>query len=345
MTAIEAADQPLAAGVHIVGMDRANLWAPLRRAAIRTHYRVLQILIDRAMRKGIRAWTEDRDAAQRFLERGRATWDKPFFPMTLEADAIQTKAPSSDLAAAPVPSDWFAPRQAEPRGVVFYVHGGSFILERSPRVTSVVARFAAAANARVFAPNYRLAPEYPCPAAVEDIVAAYRWYKRLRPEEPVVALAESAGTAILLAALQKLRDAKEELPEGIVLLSPWVDLTLQSWSVLAASLAGTTPYTMESLAVMVHLYLQGLPASDPVASPLFGDFSGFPPMLIHASKEDILYDDAIRLADRVRDIGGDLTVRFWSDEVHVWERMHSAKARQSILLAAKFIRDRLDRAQ
>ena len=225
---------------------------------------------------------------------------------------------------------------------VFYVHGGSFIIERSPRITSLVARFAAAAEARVFAPNYRLAPEHPCPAAVEDIVAAYRWYRQRWPDVPVVALAESAGAAILLAAMQTIRDAGEALPRGIMLLSPWVDLSLQSWSVVQAGLAGTSPYTMDLLSAMVHLYLQGRSAVDPVASPLFGDFSGFPPVLVHASKDDILFDDAVRLADCVRAAGGNLTVRFWMDETHVWERMHSVKARQSISRAADFIRACLD---
>ncbi|WP_411287479.1 alpha/beta hydrolase fold domain-containing protein [Phenylobacterium sp.] len=177
---------------------------------------------------------------------------------------------------------------------------------------------------------------------VEDIVAAWRWFHATYPGEPVVALAESAGAAVLLSALQQARDRGLPAPAGVVLLSPWVDLSLQSWSVTAASLMGTTPYTMESLALVARFYLDGRSATDPVASPLFGSFEGFPPMLIHASRGDILYDDAVRLADKVREVGGDLTVRLWAEETHVWERMHTAKAKQSILLAADFIRRRLD---
>jgi monoterpene epsilon-lactone hydrolase len=101
---------------------------------------------------------------------------------------------------------------------------------------------------------------------------------------------------------------------------------------------------MESLALVARFYLNDTMATDPVASPLFGSFDGFPPMLIHASRGDILYDDAVRLAEKVRDAGGDLTVRLWSDETHVWERMNTPKARQSILLAAEYIRRRLDGA-
>jgi epsilon-lactone hydrolase len=205
-----------------------------------------------------------------------------------------------------------------------------------------VARFAAAARASVFAPNYRLAPEHPCPAAVDDITAAYRWFKRAYPDEPVVAVAESAGGAILLAALQQARDEGLAAPDGVVLLSPWVDLSLQSWSVIAASLVGNAPRTMEALAFTAQLYLNGRSPADPIASPIFGDFTDFPPTLIHASETDILYDDAVRLADAIRRANGDLTLRLWSNETHVWERMENDEARRSIELAADFIRRRLD---
>jgi len=235
--------------------------------------------------EGARLWMTDRDAALAFIDRGRASHTKitPQLSAIIEANAVRVTAPYAPRFAPPAPSEWFAPVKGKPHGFVFYVHGGSFIAERSARLTSMVARFAAKANARVFAPSYRLAPENPCPAAVDDIVAAWRWLREAEPDEPVVALADSAGSAVLLAALQRLRDDGDALPEGILLLSPWVDLSLQSWSVVAASLTGTAGTSMESLGLMAHLYLQGRAATDPVASPIFGDFSGFPPMLIHAS--------------------------------------------------------------
>jgi monoterpene epsilon-lactone hydrolase len=256
-------------------------------------------------------------------------------------EAIKVAGPHHGLPAPPVPSDWFAPVRGEPRGFIFYVHGGSFIFDRSPQLTELVMRFASGAGARVFAPNYRLAPEHPCPAAVEDIVAAYVWFRQTWPDEPVVALAESAGASILLAALQRLKGGGAAMPDGIVLLSPWVDLSLQSWSVIAATLAGASSTTMAALGMMAHLYLDGRSAADPVASPIFGDFAGFPPLLIHSSQTDPLADDAVRLADRVREAGGDLTVRLWTDERHVWEKLPSIKARQSVELGVDFIRRRL----
>lgn len=329
--------------LEVQQMDRAGR-NPLRSLGRMAANRLMQRVVTASMRAVLRAEARGREALLRHVERQRRVhmrFDAPTVAR-LNAEAVRQAGPGVGLPAPPAPSEWFAPRDTPARGFVFYVHGGSFIAERSPRITQLVARFAAAAQARVFAPSYRLAPEHPCPAAVDDIVAAWSWFQDTWPDEPVVALAESAGAAILLAALQRARDLGMKMPCGVVLLSPWVDLSLQSWSVTAASLLGTTPYTMESLALVARFYLDGRSPTDPAASPLFGSFEGFPPILIHASRGDILYDDAVRLAERVRAVGGDLTVRLWTEETHVWERMQTAKARQSIELAADFMRRRLD---
>lgn len=333
-------------GVRLVEMARFAdpIVARARSLAWRLGVRRDQVLQFAGLAQGAKLWMTDREAALAFINRGRAGHVRmtPQLSAIVDANAVRVTAPYAPRFAPPAPSEWFAPVKGQPRGFVFYVHGGSFIAERSARLTAMVARFAAKANARLFAPSYRLAPENPCPAAVDDIVAAYRWFKETEPEEPLVAMADSAGSAILLAALQRLRDEGDILPEGIVLLSPWVDVSLQSWSVVAASLTGTASTTMEALGLMAHLYLQGRTATDPVASPIFGDFSGFPPMLIHASKGDILYDDAVRLADVMRDAGGDLTVRLWTAEAHVWEQTSTARAKESIDLACQFIERCLD---
>lgn len=349
MAIAETVEQWAPHGVHVLPAPQDAL-GPLARTVQRLQFRYAQIVVNHYVRGWARAFERNphdmtpMNKARDFYRRLDRAEMSP-----MDDFAVRTAPPRAQGGSAgmppPVPADWFEPNERDSEnGVVFYVHGGSFVVERSPRITALVGRFAAAAQARVFAPNYRLAPEHPCPAAIDDIVAAWRWHRRQWPDVPAVALAESAGAAVLLAALHRIRDAGEQMPCGIVLLSPWVDLSLQSWSIVAASLAHSTPYTMESLALMVHLYLQGRPATDAVASPLFGDFRGFPPFLIHACEGDILFDDAKRLAERVRAVNGNLTVRVWTDETHVWERMHSAKARQSIAFAARFIRDRLEAA-
>ncbi|HEY3799246.1 MAG TPA: alpha/beta hydrolase [Caulobacteraceae bacterium] len=332
-----ALDQP-----RLGFLDMAPCW---RRPELprRLMNRAIQVGVDVVMRRTARLQRTDPAAFAREIKlwRERAVrWDATAASQ-VNVEAIKVAAPHAGLTAPPVPADWFAPLKGEPRGFVFYVHGGSFMFERSPALTELVIRFAARAGARVFAPNYRLAPEHPCPAAVDDIVAAFRWFRDTWPDEPVVALAESAGGSILLAALQALRDAGEELPDGVVLLSPWVDLSLQSWSLIATTLAGGTGATMGALALMAHFYLEDLPATDPVASPLFGDFAGFPPMLIHASRGDMLFDDSVRLADKVRVANGDLTVRLWAENAHVFEKAFNDQSRQSIEIAGDFIRRHL----
>lgn len=309
----------------------------------RVGYGVGQWAMTRQVRAAMAAHRRGPEAFATFVARGRAwhdRYDRAILNM-VDVDAVAILSPPTSVPP-PLPSDWFTPRRKEPSGVLFYVHGGSFVAERSPRITQLVTRFASAAGASVFAPSYRLAPENPCPAAVHDIVAALRWFREEWPDEPFVALAESAGCAILLAALQIARDEGGELPNGIVLLSPWIDLSLQSWSIMAASIARTSPHTMESLGMFAQFYLQGRSPTDPIASPIFGSFEDFPPILIHASRSDILYDDSVRLAERVGEMGGRIRVRHWADETHVWERMNTATARESIKMAADFIRQRLD---
>lgn len=349
MTAIEAVGQSGQFGrIAILPMDEHRRKSALIRwaAALRTLIELR--LIVAGLRRGMAIRARNPEKFMAFVAWRRKVYAHLFeraIMASVDAEAVRISAAKVGLPSPPIPSEWFAPKFGLHKGVVFYVHGGSFITERSPRITSFVGRFAAAAKARVFAPNYRLAPEHPCPAAVDDIVEAYRWFKRVQPDEPIVALAELAGCAILLAALQRVRDSGEVLPAGVMLLSPWVDLSLQSWSVITTSLSRTASYSMEAMAIPVQLYLQDkIQSTDPVASPLFGDFTGFPSMLIHASKGDILSDDALRLAERVRAARGELTVRLWTNEKHVWERMGTAKAKQSIMLAADFIRRRLDSA-
>ena len=301
--------------------------------------RILQWAFDRGIARNVHLVAEGGESLRRAVDRLRQAYLRYDRPVGLLArvEAQAWSGPLTPPSPAPTPATWFRPERGDSRGFVFYVHGGSFVCEKSPRVTRMIAKLAAAAGARVFSPDYRLAPEHPCPAAIEDVIAAWRWLAATYPDEPLIAAAESSGAAILMAALCEVRDQGGRLPDAVLLFSPWVDLSLQSWSVTAASMTASTPYSMASLAVMSRLYLQGRPATDPLASPIFGDLSGLPPMLIHASQSDIVFDDARRLAQAVEAAGGELTLRVWRGQTHVWERTESAEARHSLDLAAAFI--------
>jgi acetyl esterase/lipase len=185
---------------------------------------------------------------------------------------------------------------------------------------------------------YRLAPEHPCPAAVEDVESVIAGL--VDGGARVVLLAESAGAAIALAAVQRLRERGVTLA-GICLLSPWTDLALTGLSFATRSASGQSGLRMEFLAMCVHLYLQGRSPVDPVASPVYGDLGGLPPLLIHSAKGDAFHDDARSLADRVYRAGSDVTLRIWPGGEHVFEQGFNAQSARAISEVGAFIRARL----
>ncbi|NOT42645.1 MAG: alpha/beta hydrolase fold domain-containing protein [Alphaproteobacteria bacterium] len=222
-----------------------------------------------------------------------------------------------------------------------YVHGGSFIAARSPRLTALIARIAKAARMNTVMVDYRLAPEHPCPAAVDDVVAAVQdLIERGQPAARIGIVAESAGAAIALAAALKLRDAGLALG-AFCFLSPWTDLALTGLSTAARSVTGESPINMESMAICAHLYLQGMSAIDPSASPVYGDLRGLGPMLIQTSRTDALHDDACRLANRAHEAGVNATLRAWSRGSHVFERLFDKQSDRAIADAGDFLRRHL----
>ncbi|MEQ1866511.1 MAG: alpha/beta hydrolase fold domain-containing protein [Micropepsaceae bacterium] len=191
-----------------------------------------------------------------------------------------------------------------------YVHGGSFIAARSPRLTALIARIAKAARMNTVMVDYRLAPEHPCPAA------------------------------IALAAALKLRDEGVRVG-AFCFLSPWTDLALTGLSTAARSVTGESPINMESMAICAHLYLQGMSAIDPMASPVYGDLRGLGPMLVQTSRTDSLHDDARALANRAHEAGVDATLRVWSRGSHVFERLFDKQSDRAIADAGDFLRRHL----
>ncbi|MFM9864424.1 MAG: alpha/beta hydrolase fold domain-containing protein [Micropepsaceae bacterium] len=226
-----------------------------------------------------------------------------------------------------------------------YVHGGSFIAARSPRLTALIARIAKAARMNTVMVDYRLAPEHPCPAAVDDVVPAVQdLIERGQPAARIGIVAESAGASIALAAALKLRDAGMCVG-AFCFLSPWTDLALTGLSTAARSVTGESPFNMESMAICAHLYLQGMSAIDPVASPVYGDLRGLGPMLVQTSRTDSLHDDARQLAARAHDAGVDATLRVWSRGSHVFERLFDKQSDRAIADAGAFLRRHLTPTQ
>ncbi len=205
----------------------------------------------------------------------------------------------------------------------------------------MAARISRASGARVLAINYRLAPEHPFPAAVEDATAAYRWLlaQGIAPNRIVIA-GDSAGGGLTISTLLALRDAKQPLPAAAVPISPWTDLAATGESL--RTLAGKDPMVQaEPLKEMAKLYLGKADAKNPLASPLYADFKGLPPMLIQVGGAEILLDDAKRVADKAKAAGVMVELEVWDEMVHVWHVFAKLlpEGQQAIDRIGRFVRE------
>ncbi|MEQ8378934.1 alpha/beta hydrolase [Parvibaculum sp.] len=252
-----------------------------------------------------------------------------------------------EAAGAPVAGEWVAvghpaPGNAAAERILLYVHGGSFILERSGVHNALIARICQKAEARAFVVDYRLAPEHPFPAGLEDVKAAYRWLIETGVEPSRLGIvADSAGGGLALSALVALRAEGLPMPGAMALLGPWTDLTLSGNSILANFRNEAMVSTLEGISICTRLYLQGHAPGDPAVSPLFADLSGLPPTLIHVGAPEMLRDDSTRLAQRLREAGGKAWCDVYPRMPHVWHRLGPLlpETRRSIEEIGDFIRE------
>jgi monoterpene epsilon-lactone hydrolase len=210
-----------------------------------------------------------------------------------------------------------APGASAERMVVF-LHGGGYVLGRARGYRALAHAISQAADARVLVVDYRLAPEHAHPAAVQDGVAAVRWaISQTGSPSAVVVAGDSAGGGLTLATLLALKEEGDALPAGAVGLSPWVDLT-NSGDSYERNRDADPVVSEEMVTNLSAAYLQGQDASLPLASPLFADLAGLPPLLVFVGTAEILEDDARRLAERVEAAGGEVELVVEDDLIHVY---------------------------
>lgn len=258
-----------------------------------------------------------------------------------------------DIAIAGLPATLTAPQNGAPErpdqqgrdqpGIVLFCHGGGFQIGSPRSHRSLLCRLAEAARVPVLAPDYRLAPEHRFPAAVEDCLAVYKAMIAggQRPERIIVA-GDSAGGNLALGVALQAREQGLGMPAGIVLISPWLDLTLRGESY--SSRAGVDLFSKPAqLRAMARSYLgRGGEATHPLATPLDAPLSGLPPMLVHAGDFDITLDDSVLLAERSQAAGVTCDLRVWPEMYHHFQVFAALpEARESLEDIGQFIRARL----
>lgn len=265
----------------------------------------------------IREWTDRIDEFDREFD--LETSRNPFKLINREIIAPGTR----QFQANGVTAEWICDPDADPDHRMLYLHGGGYIsgdLNTSACFTRMISK---ATGCSILAIEYRLSPEAPFPAALEDAVNGYKWLLENGPDRkgfPKTKLlaGDSAGGGLALATLLKLRDDNEELPDCAVVMSPFADLTLSGSSIKNKVDVDPVLY-VDFLKFCSDAYASKTDKKHPYISPVFSDPKGLPPLMIQVGENEILLDDSLRFAERAKTTGVDITLDVWPDMFHSWQ--------------------------
>lgn len=251
-------------------------------------------------------------------------------PDDIQSEKVTANGVSGEFISAP---------GADAARCIYYLHGGGYVIGNVNTHRVLAYDLSKASGARVLSMDYRLAPEHPFPAGLEDAVAGYQWLLEsgVAPEHVVIA-GDSAGGGLTVATLLALRDRGIALPAAAVCFSPWVDLLGEGESM--TSRAEVDPMVQkEALLWYTDLYMAGGDPKDPLASPLYADLSGLPPVLIQVGDAETLLDDSTRLADRMKAAGVEVELEVWDRMIHVWQLFAPilSEGREAVAKAGAFI--------
>ena len=244
-----------------------------------------------------------------------------------------------ELRYAGCEAAWFIPDGYGKSKTVLYLHGGGYVVGSFNTHRALIARIARAAGCRTLAINYRKAPEYPYPIAIQDALSAY---KQLLADgyENIIIMGDSAGGGLSLALLQMIQKQKLPNAAGCVLLSPWTDLTLSGDSVKTKKNVDPliTPHLLD---IFSKRYVGDADPTDPLISPLFADVKGFPPTLIQVGTNEVLLDDSTRLAQKLNKAGVKVQLEVYNDMMHVWQYLGGIvpEANKAIEEIGEFVRN------
>lgn len=238
--------------------------------------------------------------------------------------------------------EWVIPPRADRDRVLMWFFGGGYYMGSPQSSRALVARIADASGCRALIPGYRLCPEHPLTTSLADALDWYRWLRRQDvPASNVLVGGQSAGGGLALRLLVALRDSGEQLPAAAITISPWTDLAGTGQSMTARAAADPI-FGPEFFDNAVRLVTVGVDPRDAAVSPLYADLAGLPPLLIHCGEDEMLLDDSVRLAERARAAGVDVTLKVYPGLWHVFHRFGFVpEARSAVTEIGAFARTRL----
>lgn len=245
-----------------------------------------------------------------------------------------------------IKGEWHRNENAETGNLIFYLHGGGYVFGSAKSHRAISFALAAASRADVFSLNYRMAPEHPFPAAVDDALDAYRWLlDQGRDSRRIVVAGDSAGGGLALALMLSARDHGLPLPAGAVLYSPWTDLA-NSGASLSFNEKSDVMFKKIYIVEGAKKYLSGANPQAPLASPLYADLAGLPPVLTFTSDKEILHSDSVRLHERLDAAGVPSQFIVEKGLAHVWPIFVGKipEADRTVTQSADFIRERFGSA-
>jgi len=228
------------------------------------------------------------------------------FPKTLQSQAI---------AIDHIPAEWLIPVQADSHSAMLYLHGGGYMSGSIKSYRATAGQIAEAGKIRTLLIGYRLAPEYPFPAALQDALLAFEWLQR-NEYKKIIITGDSAGGGLALATVSSLRSKQASMPELVICISPWLDVEPSGESMITN--ARLDPMLKKDDLKVCRYYVEQNDPQDPLISPLYTDFTGFPPIALLVGSNEILLSDSTRLAEKAKDAGVDVQIKIWQGMWHVF---------------------------
>ena len=284
----------------------------------------------------VRRWMKRKPAGEpQLVEFTRKVMQPPAWMIRFHSRAVRI-----ELTGPPINGEWiFPPNLSQGERLIYYLHGGGYVSGSAKSCRPITATLSRCLKARIFALDYRLAPEHRFPAAFDDALAGYRWLISTGIDPRLIAVVgDSAGGGLALALTMKLRDGGEALPGSVVCMSPWTDMAGTGRSVIANS-ERDPMFSADDIERYASAYLGAESRQTPLASPLYGEFAGLPPLLTHVGESEVLLDDARNAHDKMLAAGGVSELRIFKGVPHGWQfgTPFVPEARESLREIAEFI--------